>query len=75
MEGRQCGLTRTEPRKEEAGGKAEDPRDDDERKFGPCEERIVNRDGNAHGAILRGENEREEEILFCKVGGFEMEGK
>jgi hypothetical protein len=75
MEGRQCGLRRTEPRKEEAGGRREDPRDDDERKFGPYEGRIVNRDENAHCAILKGENEREEGILFCKVGGREMEGK
>ena len=63
-EGRQCGLTRTEPRKEVAGARTEDPRDDDERKFGPCEGRIVNRDGIAHCAELKVKNEKEEEILF-----------
>lgn len=47
-----------------AGARTEDPRDDDERMFGPCEGRIDNRDGIAHCAELKDENEKEEEILF-----------
>lgn len=48
-----------------AGARTEDPRNDDERMFGPCEGRIVNRDGIAHCAELKHENEKEERILFA----------
>jgi hypothetical protein len=62
--GRQCGLRRSEPRKVEPGARKEDPRGDDERIFGPFERRICNRKDSAHCAGLKGEESKEEGILF-----------
>jgi hypothetical protein len=68
--GRQCGSKRTEPRKEAV--RTEDPRDDDERIFGPCEGTTVNVKEIAHCAVLKEVCEKEKLILLFDVGGREM---
>jgi hypothetical protein len=66
--GRQCELKRSGPGKEEAV-RPEDPRDDGERIFGPCERRTVTGKENAHCAVLKRGYEKEKEILLVQVEG------
>jgi hypothetical protein len=61
-------LKRSEPRKEGAVSR-EDPRDDDERIFGPCEMRIVKVEKIAHCAVLKRGCKKEKMMILIDVEG------